>query len=99
MGRSWTRVPMKRPARLTAIVLLSALAVLILYVALTAVPVRDFYKDERSSVPLCPSAAYDTDVEVRALVRRAQIDYLLSPIPRWRGKLVFKEARLAAPND
>jgi hypothetical protein len=90
---------MKTRARLTAIALLSVLGVIISYVALTAVPVRDLYKDDRSTVPICDSAPYNTDVHVSALVRRAQIDYLLSPIPRWRGRLVFKEARLAAPND
>jgi hypothetical protein len=90
---------MKNRLRWSVIFLLSALALLIFYVALTAVPVRDLYKDDRSTVPVCDSAPYNTDAQVNALVQRAQIDYLLSPIPRWRGKLVFKEAHLAAPND
>lgn len=39
------------------------------------------------------------DDSVRALIRKAEGDYRIAPIPKWRGKLIFSSAAAVDPND
>jgi hypothetical protein len=62
-------------------------------------PIRDLYSQDRTGIPPFTSTQCRVDPEIEKLIARAQFDHLISPIPRWGRKLVFKEARFAAPND
>jgi hypothetical protein len=82
-------------------ILLSACAVialLIAYVFLTAAPIRDTYASAVAPIPTGWSEI-PRNAEVERLITRAQRDYLIAPIPRWRAKLVFTHAMVAPPND
>jgi hypothetical protein len=90
---------MKRRLVWTAACILTLLIAALITIRLSAAPVRDLYSQDRSQVPMFTSIECPIDRQIEKLIARAQFDYLVSPIPRWRGKLMFKEARVAAPND
>lgn len=90
---------MIRKIWLLFVVLLAVFIVALLFFGLTAAPVRELYSQDRSNVPVSVLPEYTVDSQINRLIRRAKLDYFIAPVPRWRGTLIFKEARLAAPND
>jgi hypothetical protein len=78
---------MKLPRRLicgclfTGAAVFCVLAAAVTYLAVNAAPVREWSDSEGQ--PLGQSLGYDlpADSKVRAMVRRAQLDYVVNPVP------------------
>lgn len=84
---------MKRiePLRLTVVALLSVGAGLALYLWATIVPYRTY--DTREFLEQKGFEEVPSDAEIRRMIFRAQLDYMISPTPTGRDKLLFVRAK------